>query len=49
MNNPQGPDRHPEDAAGADRGDPRLGHATAGGWGADPETTGAWSPEARRP
>ncbi|WP_226358931.1 DUF4333 domain-containing protein [Pseudonocardia sp. ICBG601] len=45
MNNPQGPDRHPEDAAERTGEIPAWGTPPPGGWGADPETTGAWSPE----
>lgn len=45
MNNPQGPDRHPEDAAERTGEIPAWGTPPPGGWGADPETTGAWSPD----
>ncbi|GAA4987347.1 DUF4333 domain-containing protein [Pseudonocardia tropica] len=45
MNNPQGPDRHPEDAAERTGEIPAWGTPPPGGWGADSETTGAWSPD----
>lgn len=45
MNNPQGPDRHPEDAAERTGEIPAWGTPPPGGWGANPETTGAWSPD----
>ncbi|MBP2368304.1 DUF4333 domain-containing protein [Pseudonocardia parietis] len=45
MSNPQGPDRHPEDATERTGELPAWGTPPPGGWGADPATTGAWSPE----
>ncbi|OLL72075.1 hypothetical protein Ae168Ps1_0447c [Pseudonocardia sp. Ae168_Ps1] len=45
MSNPQGPDRHPEDASERTGELPVWGGPPPGGWGADPESTGAWSPE----
>ncbi|BBG02174.1 MULTISPECIES: DUF4333 domain-containing protein [Pseudonocardia] len=48
MSNPQGPDRHTAHDADATEqtGEiPAWGTPPPGGWGADPESTGAWSPE----
>ena len=45
MSNPQGRDRHPEDATERTGELPAWGGTPPGGWGADPAATGAWSPE----
>ncbi|SFM83988.1 protein of unknown function [Pseudonocardia ammonioxydans] len=45
MSNPQGRDRHPEDATERTGELPAWGDTPPGGWGADPAATGAWSPE----
>ncbi|MEJ8280780.1 DUF4333 domain-containing protein [Pseudonocardia spirodelae] len=45
MSNPQGPERHREDAAERTGEIPAWGTPPPGGWGEDPAATGAWSPE----